>query len=160
MSGEMGGGPATAPLAPDIPILAPTAEFAYEALVDIDLTLSLGRSPIGERRMVPILGGRFQGPRIRGSIMGGGADRQLIRDDGVRQLEAIYEMRADDGAIISVRNNVLIHDFPGEPRYAFSTLAITAPEGPHDWLNKGVFVGTLQKPNELPQVLIRVFRLC
>jgi hypothetical protein len=151
---------AYASLAPEFPVIAPRAEFAYEAVVDIGPTLALGRSPFGERRMIPIVGGTFRGPRIRGIVVGGGADRQLIGGDGVRRLEAVYELQTDDGAVISVRNRVLIHDPPGEPRDAFSSLDITAPEGPHDWLNKSVFVGTLESLSPRPQVLIRVFRLC
>ncbi len=147
------------PLAPHLPIAAPAADFAYEAIVDIGPTIALGRSPSGERRMVPILGGTFEGPGIRGIVLPGGADRQLVRDDGVRRLDATYEMQTDDGVIVSVRNRVLIHDPPGGPRYAFSTVELTAPVGPHDWLNKSVFVGTLIGLHPLPQVLIRVFRL-
>ena len=147
-------------LAPDLPIAAPKAEFVYEALVDIAPTLMLERSPIGERRLIPILGGRFQGPRLCGSVMSGGADRQLIRDDGVRQLEAIYEMQTDDGVVISVRNRVLIHGLPGQSRHAFSVVELTAPVGPYGWLNQSVFVGTLHPMPSPSQVLIRVFLLC
>ena len=92
-------------------------------------------------------------------MLPGGADRQLVRDDGVRRLDATYEMQTDDGAIVSVRNRVLLHDPPGAPRYAFSTVQLTAPLGRHDWLNRSVFVGTLIGLQPLPQVLIRVFRL-
>ena len=106
-------------------------------------------------------GGSFEGPNIRGTVLPGGADRQLIRKDGVRQLDALYELQADDGAVITVRNRVLIDDQgSGRPRYAFSTLEITAPEGPHAWLNRGVYVGTLDSLRpQRAAVLIRVFKV-
>jgi hypothetical protein len=147
------------PLAPGFALIPPKAEFAYEALVDLGPTVGLGRSPLGERRLIPILGGQFAGPRLRGTVLPGGADRQLLGDDGVRRLDALYEMRVEDGTVVTVRNRALIHDPEGLPRYAFSTLQIVAPAGPHEWLNQRVFVGTLQGLAPEPRVLIRVFAL-
>ena len=135
----------------------------YEAVVDIAPTVPLGDSPLGERRIVPITGGTFEGPGIRGKVLPGGADRQLIRKDGVRRLDALYEMQADDGAVITVRNQVLIAPGGGgggAPDYRSSTLEITAPEGPHAWLNRLVFVGTLNSLRPAHDaVLVRVFKL-
>lgn len=110
--------------------------------------------------MVPITGGSFQGPRIRGKVLPGGADRQLVRKDSIRRLDALYEMQAEDGVIITVRNRVLIDDPADGLRYAFSTLEITAPAGPHAWLNRAVYVGTLNslRPGR-EAVLVRVFKL-
>ncbi|AWV20740.1 Hypothetical protein HVIM_04097 (plasmid) [Roseomonas mucosa] len=147
-------------LAPQIPMAPPRTEFIYEAICDLSPTLALGNSPLGERRMVPITGGEFRGPRLRGKVLPGGADRQLVRRDGVRQLNALYELQTEDGAVITVNNHVTVDNPPGGPRYAFSVLDITAPEGPHGWLNKGVYVGTLDSLRPArTAVLIRVFRL-
>jgi hypothetical protein len=146
-------------LAPEITLVPPVAEFAYEAVVEIGPMKPLGRSPLGERRMIPILGGRFAGPRIRGTVLPGGADRQLIGDDGVRRLDALYEMQVDDGTIVTVRNRVLLHELEGFARYAFSTVKIVAPSGPHAWLNQRAFVGTLHGLAPDSSVLIRVFAL-
>lgn len=148
------------PLEPDVPLQPPRTEFTYEAMVDIGAPITIGEAPLGKRFMVPIMGGTFAGPNIRGKVLPGGADRQLLRRDGVKLLDALYELQADDGAIITVRNRVLIDAPPGRPRYAFSTLDITAPEGAHEWLNRSVFVGTLHPlPPERKAVLIRVFRV-
>ncbi|TWI55043.1 uncharacterized protein DUF3237 [Pseudomonas duriflava] len=138
---------------------APKTELVYEATVEIAETLSLGKGPLGERRMVPITGGRFNGAGLRGKVLPGGADRQLIRADGVRQLDALYEMRTTDGVILTVRNRVLIHELDAE-RYAFSHVDITAPSGKYEWLNRYVYVGTLTslKPQR-NAVLIKVYRL-
>ncbi len=144
-----------------VPLVPPRTEFVYGAVVDIAPTVPLGDSPLGERRIVPIAGGTFEGPNIRGKVLPGGADRQLIRKDGVRRLDALYEMQADDGAIITVRNQVLIAPGSGgAPDYRFSTLDITAPEGPHAWLNRLVFVGTLHSLRPAREaVLVRVFKV-
>jgi hypothetical protein len=52
------------------PIFAIRAELA-----DI---INLGRTPLGERRVIGILGGNVQGPKLQGRILPGGADWQLI----------------------------------------------------------------------------------
>jgi hypothetical protein len=112
---------------------------------------------------VPIIGGRFWGgaahPGLHGVVVPGGADRQLLRADGVKELDALYELQVHDGTVLTVHNRVLI-DESTVPRYARSTLRVTAPAGPWDWLNRRVLVGTLQplRP-EAQAVLIRVFEL-
>ena len=152
---------AAAATAGDVPLVPPRTEFVYEAVVDIAPTVPLGDSPLGERRIVPITGGTFEGPNIRGKVLPGGADRQLVRKDGVRRLDALYEMQAEDGAVITVRNQVLIAPGSGGvPDYRFSTVEITAPEGPHAWLNRLVFVGTLNSLRPAREaVLVRAFKL-
>jgi Protein of unknown function (DUF3237) len=142
---------------------APNCEFVYEAIVTIANTESLGQSPLGERHIVPITGGTFLGDKLRGTVLAGGADRQLIRADGVKELDALYEMRTHDGVVITVHNQVTI-DFPkpdaGGKRYAFSTVKLTAPQGAYDWLNKRVFVGTVDGLMPAQQaVCIRVYQL-
>ena len=144
------------------PMLPPMAEFVYEAIVDIEPTIMLGSSPFGERRMVPIAGGTFEGPGLKGIVVPGGADRQLVRRDGATALDAVYELRTHDGVVISVRNRVLSRPLkaPEEGRYAFSALEIVAPDGPYGWINDYVYVGTLNSMRPARDaVVIRVFRL-
>lgn len=153
--------PAT-PTTDTIPMVLPKTEFVYEAIADLEPSIALGASPFGDRFMVPIVGGTFEGiAGLRGKVMAGGADRQLVRRDGAKSLDAIYELQTHDGAIISIRNRVLtrmLKDKPG--RYAFSTLEITAPDGPYGWLNDYVYVGTLDslRPKR-NAVVIRVYRV-
>jgi len=151
-----------AALRADTPLVLPRTELVYEALFDLAPTLQLGRSPFGDRRMVPITGGRFEGPGLRGKVMPGGADRQLVRADGAVNLDAIYELETDDGVVISVRNRVLTRqpkEPPNAPRYAFSTIDIVAPDGKYAWLNDWVYVGTLHSLRPRPNVLIRVYKV-
>ncbi|WCM92279.1 DUF3237 domain-containing protein [Acidovorax sp. NCPPB 2350] len=141
---------------------APRTEWVYDATVDIDPSQRLGDGPLGERRIVPITGGTFEGPRLKGTVLPGGADRQTVRKDGIVQLDALYEMKTHDGAVITVHNQVLVDNSPpgGGPRYAFSHIRLVAPTGPYDWLNRAVYVGTLTSLRPQRQaVLIRAYRL-
>ena len=145
------------PLASQIPITLPRTEFLYEAIVDIGPMVPLGLSPWGERRIIHILGGEFAGPGLTGVVLPGGADRQLVRADGVTELDALYEMQTDDGVILTVRNNVTSD---GAANYRYSRIAIQAPEGAYAWLNRIVIVGDLAalRPQR-EAVLIRAYKV-
>lgn len=155
-------GVTTTPTTDTIPLVLPRTEFVYEAIADLEPSITLGSSPFGDRFMVPIVDGSFEGINgLRGKVMAGGADRQLLRRDGAKALDAIYELQTHDGAVISIRNRVLTRPLKDKPgRYAFSTLDITAPDGPYGWLNDYVYVGTLDslRPKR-NAVVIRVYRV-
>ena len=84
-----------------------------ESLMRVNVTLEpvrdLGDTPLGRRRIIGITGGKFNGPRLAGRVLAGGADWQLIRTDGVAFLDARYTLETDDGAQIYVRNKGYRH---------------------------------------------------
>lgn len=95
-------------LKPPIPRLEPLCHVA----VKIGAPQMLGAVLTGERRIIPITGGRFEGAKMRGEILPGGADWQLVAADGTAILEARYTLRTDDGALIYVRNSGFRHGPP------------------------------------------------
>lgn len=124
--------------------MTPALSLAWTAEVLIGEKQDLGSDPLGHRYLVPILGGSFEGPRLRGSVLAGGADRQWVRPDGVREFDALYEMQVDDGTVITVHNRVLVDgDDPGT-RYARSVVRVQTAAGPHAWLMRRLLVGTLE----------------
>jgi hypothetical protein len=84
-------------------------EFIFSAQVAVGPAVEVGDVGKGNRRIVPITGGDFSGPELRGEVLPGGADWQIVRTDGVAELEARYTLRTDDGALVYVRNNALRH---------------------------------------------------
>ncbi|MBU8543202.1 MULTISPECIES: DUF3237 domain-containing protein [Roseomonadaceae] len=144
------------------------SEFVALAEVAVGPPVSLGAGPLGERRIVPILGGHIAGPRLVGEVLPGGADFQLIRPDGVAEIEARYTLRLADGALVQVTNRGLRHAAPedmarllrGEPvppeRVYFRTAPAFETAAPaHLWLTRGLFVGLGERRPDA--VLIRVF---
>ncbi len=87
---------------------APRLDFIFGAHVTVGRPQDLGVFNKGRRRVVPITGGDFSGPDLRGTVLPG-ADWQLVRSDGVAELEARYTLRTDDGASIFVHNHALRH---------------------------------------------------
>jgi hypothetical protein len=146
----------------------PRAEFVAQADVEVGPPLVVGAGPTGERRIVPILGGRVAGPRLSGAVLPGGADFQLIRADGVAEIEARYTLRLDDGALVYVVNRGLRRAAPedlarllrGEPvppeRVYFRTSPAFETAAPaHAWLTQGLFLGYGERHPD--SVRIRIF---
>jgi hypothetical protein len=140
-------------------------EFMWEAKVKIANMITVGESKRGVRRVIPITGGTFTGPQIKGEVLSGGEDWQLVRPDGDTELNARYLLKTDDGFVIQVINNALIHiDTKTKAFYCKSVLDLEAPtNSPYDYLNHAIFIGTLKmpelKPGEEPYVVIGVYKL-
>ena len=125
------------------------AEIALEA------PLELGDTPLVRRRIIGIRGGRFSGERLSGRVLAGGADWQVIRADGVADLDARYTLETSDGALIYVRNRGYRHGPPevlkrmslGEDvdpslYYMRTTPSFETGDQRYAWLNRMVCVAT------------------
>jgi hypothetical protein len=84
--------------------VAPQLEYICELNVLLEPAMVLGEIAHGIRRIIPISGGTVSGPQIKGEILRGGADWQVLRKDGNTELEAHYQFRTDDGVLIYVHN--------------------------------------------------------
>ena len=150
----------------------PDLVFAFEIRVDViaGKLMEMGNTAKGLRKIVPLMGGTFEGPDIKGTILPGGYDWQLIRHDEVAEIEARYVLKTDNGALITIVNKGLRQGPPeimqriamGEPvdqsAYYFKSIPIFETSSPeYDWLNRHVFIATgIRKVNE---VLIRVWKV-
>jgi hypothetical protein len=159
----------SAALAQETPT-APGLEFAFEVRAEVADPTVVGEVPNGLRRIIDIVGGTFEGPRLKGTIVPGGADWQLIREDGFTVVDARYTLRTDDGHLIYVSNLGMRHAPPDVMRRlnagevvdqsliyfrAVPTFETAAPE--LQWLMRSIFVATGERyPNG---VLIRFWRV-
>jgi hypothetical protein len=139
-------------------ITAPGTELVMELYVTISAALTVGPSDHGLQRIVPITGGRFAGVGIKGEVLPVGADWQLGRVDGIAEVNALYSIKTDDGAVIMVENQGIITPANGVG-YARTNARFHAPIGKYDWLNKVLFVSTISPATENGAVVIRVFKV-
>lgn len=161
------------PAAAQTPASTPTPPrlvFAFEARVQVGEPIEVGELPAGRRRIVPILGGTFEGPGIRGRVLPGGADWQLIEADGLSRLDTRYTLQTDSGHVIYVQNAGIRHAPPDvmkrllageivDPALVYfrtePAFETTAPE--LQWLVRSLFVGTGERyPSD---VVIRFWRV-
>ena len=128
------------------PTNTPQLEFVMQLKVTLGEVYSVGDTPQGRRTVIPITGGTFEGPLLKGTIINGGADYQMASIDGKRtQLEAIYSIKTDDGVYIHVRNQGIIHsgtDEQGKMSFYFKAAPkFEAPtNSPYAWLNNAIYV--------------------
>ena len=96
----------------------------------------LGTVPHGIRSIVPVTGGDFEGPRLRGKVLPGGDDWLLLRPDGVLELDLRITLETDDHALIYMTFQGLRHGvyFRTLPRFETSSEA-------YAFLNRIVGVG-------------------
>ena len=84
-------------------------QHLFKAEISLAAPQELGATPQGRRRIIGITGGRFAGERLSGRVVPGGADWQVVRADGVADLDARYTLETSDGALIYVRNRGYRH---------------------------------------------------
>ena len=134
----------------------------FEWLCRIDASVgplvSLGMTPMGERRVVPILGGTVHGAGFDGEVLPGGADWQYRRTDEVLEISAHYALRLVDGALVEVHSDGYRYGPPevmaklaaGEvvppEAYFFKTVLRFSTGAPaHLGLNRTIAVATAQR---------------
>jgi hypothetical protein len=113
-----------------------------------------GAVPHGIRIVVPVAGGEFEGPRLRGKVLPGGGDWLLQRPDGVLEFDLRITLETDDHALIQMRFEGLRHGPPeviaalhrGEvvdpARYYFRTLPrFETSSEKYAFLNRIITVG-------------------
>jgi hypothetical protein len=153
--------PAAAQTTPAAAPVSPALEFVFEEIVTIGAGVHVGSTPWGERNIVPITGGTFAGPHIKGKILPGGWDWQLATATKCLRIQADYMIQTEDGAIINVVNKgTLCTGADGKASKGFTTPVFEAPIGPYDWLNGGAYVGTFEgmQVDGKPTVRIRFFK--
>jgi hypothetical protein len=78
-------------------------KYVFTITACVGEVTSAGDIGIGERRIVPIVGGEVKG-EVNGKFCAIGADFQIIRPNGLMEIEARYAFETDDGAVVYVDN--------------------------------------------------------
>ena len=141
----------------------PSLEFALQLKVTLGDTYVINNTQHGKRVVIPITGGTFEGPLLKGTILNGGADYQLASPDGQRtELEAIYSIKTDDGIYIHVRNRGIIANGKsenGQPNFYFKAAPqFEAPaDSKYGWLNNALFICAPEFSAEFKGIVLNVW---
>ena len=135
----------------------PGLEFLFTLTAEVGEIVTMGAAPLGERRVVQITGGSFEGPQMRGTVMGG-ADWQIVRADGAIELDARYAIKEARGGLVQVVSQGMRHGPPevltrlarGEDvpssQYFFRTIMRFETGAPElAFLNKTIAVATAER---------------
>lgn len=136
----------------------PKPELEYMARFSVDLVApiwELGKtSDLGKRRIIPITGGKFEGPLLKGEILNNGADWQVVTEDGLAIIDTRYLLKTNDGALIMLQTRgfrygppeVMARVAKGEVVDAneyffrlYMQFETSAPQ--YKWLNRAMAIG-------------------
>ncbi len=132
----------------------PRLTRVYRLEATLGQPLDLGEGPHGHRRIVPLTGGAFTGPELRGKLVpGASADWQMVLPDGTALGDIRYTLQTDAGVLLYVQSLGVRHGSAavlarlgrGEDvdasEYTFRTSTRIEAAAPQlDWLNKGIFI--------------------
>lgn len=158
--------------------MAPELQHAFTLHVDLAPPQYFGKTSAGERRFIPITGGKIDGPKLKGTILSGGGDWNAVRDDGVVHVLAKYTIQAEDGTLINVHNGgygrasqaVMTKVFGNDPStgsladggaswYTKTCPRFEVQDGKHSWLNNTCFIGDLRPPTVPNHVVIEIYEI-
>ena len=157
----------------------PQMEFALEVRLRFRPLPKVVNLPTGgDRGMVMLDGGEFEGPDLAGiALPGSGGDFCLFRPDGVLAGDARYMLQENDGSVFMLNTRAYIWGRGAEVMAKFERIAhglsdevvlpeevyfrtmttFEAPQGKHDWLARHAFVGVGRRTAE--GNIIRYYRV-
>lgn len=134
-------------------IPVPSLSHSFTLRVELGSPLELGQGRAGNRRIIPIVGGKALGPDITGEVLNLGADWQTIHADGAAHLDTRYAMQTDDGAVIEIVNIGTRHgpkavmerlaageDVDPASYYMRTAARLETGDKRYDWVNHMLFV--------------------
>lgn len=138
----------------------PKLEYVFQIEIELTRRYRYGPTFWGlERGFVGVEGGTVSGPRLNGRVVPhSGGDWPVIKKDHTARFEARYLLEADDGTLIEMQNRGIrwgdretlerLQNYePVDPStyYASVSPSFDAPEGPHDWLCRTMFIGKVHR---------------
>jgi len=133
-----------------MPTLVRELEYFADLVID-----EVGTGPLGARVIANVTGGEFAGDRLRGSLVGAGADWLLGGPDGFGRLDVRATFKTHDDALIYVQYHGLIEITPqiqailggadqstdyGD-QYFFTNPRMETGDERYAWVNSTQFVG-------------------
>jgi Protein of unknown function (DUF3237) len=162
----------TTPLA--TPALTFIADLTVYVAAPIEAGMVSGLNSRGRRRIIPITGGNMTGPQLRGQVLPGGADFQIVVSATCADLDARYIIALDGpdhaGQHLFVHNRALrrgsaediarlVRGEPVDPQAIYFRCVPTfeVSDDRLRWLTENIFVGTGARYPD--RVEMRFFRL-
>ena len=149
----------------------PSLEYEFSYRATLKASLNVGAGPYGNRIVAEVTGGDFEGPRLKGKILSGGADWALVGPDGRARLDVRVQLLTGDGAAIYLAYYGII-EFNAKAQQALEKQTGTefadhywrtnprfeTGDPRYAWLNQALFVG---EGRMLPSLVVeyRVYRV-
>lgn len=135
-------------------IAPPDLAHFCDLIVELAPIREMGPGLAGQRRIIPIIGGKVTG-KVNGTILNLGADWQTVYADGTADLDTRYAFETDDGALIEIVNKGVRHgpeeviqalargeDVDPALYYMRTTARLETGDARYAWVNRMLFVGS------------------
>lgn len=132
------------------------SEFLLDLTLEVQTPNNLG-SAGGGRLIVPVSGGTFTGPRLKGTVIPPGGDWIVQRPDGSRVLDVRILLQTDDGQKIYMSWRGIAYTPPGGTFNARIVPMFETAAPKYEWLNNVVAVGVYRP--DLGKIAYRVYRI-
>jgi len=148
-------------------------ELVTTLRLDIGTRIDVGVNQHGlHRRIAPIEGGEFDGPKLSGTVVPGGADWSVQRADRVSEHSASYVLRTHDGAFITIHNSGYLRlryeqshlDIRGDADkisswYFRLTPRFEVADPRYRWLTSSIFVADARNTGSIDRSEITIFQV-
>jgi hypothetical protein len=113
-----------------------------ELLMDIELDVGTPHN-LGTRLIVPVTGGTFSGPKLKGKALSNGGDWISVRPDGASELSVRVTLQTDDDQLIYMTYGGVLYGPPANKAgmYWRTTPRFETGSAKYEWLNRVVAVG-------------------
>jgi hypothetical protein len=129
------------------------SEFLLDLVIDGGPPHQIG----ADRLIVPVTGGTFEGPKLKGTLVSPGGDWITRRSDGTAVLDARFVLQTDDAQKISMTVQGINYTPPGGTQYVRILSLFQTGAAKYDWLNHIVAVGVYRPvPGKIAH---RVYRI-
>jgi hypothetical protein len=138
----------------------PDDKLQSELLLDLVFDKGQANSvgSIGVNRVVvPVLGGTFEGPKLKGTVTGPGGDWIVVRPDGSSVLDLRILLQTDDAQKIYMTSRGIAYTTPEGALFARIQPVFETGAAKYTWLNNVVAVGVFRP---VPgKVAYRIYRI-
>jgi hypothetical protein len=132
------------------------SEFLFDLVLEAQMSTNLATAN-GGRLIVPVSGGPFTGPRLKGTIIPPSGDWVVQRPDGSRVLDVRILLQTDDGQKIYMSWRGIAYTPPRGTLWARIVPMFEAASEKNAWLNNVVAVGVYRP--DLGKIAYRVYRI-
>ena len=132
------------------PAAASTAPAPLKSEFLMDVILDVGAPQnLGSRLIVPVTGGTFEGPKLKGTALPGGGDWIQVRPDGSSELSVRVTLKTDDEQLIYLTYRGVMYTPKGGELYWRTTPVFETGSAKYDWLTRIITVGVGRRvPNK------------
>ncbi|ADL53941.1 DUF3237 domain-containing protein [Clostridium cellulovorans] len=136
------------------------ANLVLTLIVETGESEEVGNTPRGYLKVVPIKGGSFFGVNVKGKVLPGGYDWNTVINNDTEHHLSKYILKTDDGTYISIENEGYLELKEEHSNRIKTSSRFEVTEGKYDWLNSGVYVGSLEVgKTESPSKNIKIFKM-